>query len=169
MSDDQVELEIRQQIRVVQIIAISLIIGVLTFGAIAYQLGNEEQRPPETPILAYFALGFGLQMLVVHLVVPTFVVKSQIKAIVKQTRRRNVRVSLVAVHRAKTIIRFALLEGAAFFALVCFMTTGHEYALGTALVMLFMMSVQFPGTNRVLNWIDMNAEVIEQQRNINDV
>ena len=162
MDNDQVEIGIRQQIRVVQIIAIALMMGVLTFGAIAFQIGNGKQ-PPETPMMSYIAMGLGLQMLIVHFIIPSFILKNSLKAIANQTG--NVREALVATHRGKTILGLAILEGAAFLALVSYLIEGHDYALGTALVMLFMMTVQFPGTNRVLNWIGTNAELIEQQRN----
>jgi hypothetical protein len=162
---DQVEIDfrIKQQIKVIQIIAIALMMGVLTFGAIAFQLG-QEQQPPETPMMSYFAVGFGIQMLVLHFVVPMLISKNQFKRLARQTG--DIREGLIGIHRVKTIVAFALLEGAAFFSLVSYIAEGHMMALGTAISMVFFMSVAFPGRSRVLNWIESNAEAIQQQRDM---
>jgi hypothetical protein len=165
MDRDAIDVGIKQQIKVVQIITVALMLGVLTFGAIAFQLGNGKQIPQE-PIVTYITLGLAMQAFLLHLLVPMIIAKKQIKGLAHLTD--DIREELLGIHRVKTIIAFALLEGAAFLSLVSYIIEGHPFALGMAIGMLFFMSIEFPGTSRVLNWIESNVEAIRQVQNVTE-
>lgn len=165
MDHETTNAGLKQQIKVIQIIAMALMMGVLSFGVVAFKLGQGKQ-PPATPIVSYVAAGMGVMMFVMHIVVPKIVTNQRMNGLEKHAG--DVTSILVKTFQTKTIIGFALLEGAAFYGLVAYIVEGHEIAIGVSIFMLFCMSIEFPGTNRVNNWIESNAETIRMKREQNN-
>ena len=165
MYHDAADERLKLQIRGIQIVAVTLMMGLLSFGVVAFKLGQGKQ-PPATPIISYMAGGFGVMLFVMHVVVPTIATNQRLNGLEKHAG--DLRLLLATTFQTKTILSFALLEGAAFQGLIAYIAEGHEIAIGVSIFMLFCMSIEFPGTNRVNNWIESNVETIRLKREQNN-
>ena len=65
-----------------------------------------------------------------------------------------------------TIIRSAMIEGAALLACLAFVTEKQITALCVALVLIVVLLACFPTRSRVSAWIDQQLQVIEQTKTI---
>ena len=70
----------------------------------------------------------------------------------------------LTVFQQKTIIESALVEGAAFFNLIAFLTVGEWWSLGIAGVLLAVLLVPFPTYDRVENWVRYQLELLELEK-----
>lgn len=61
---------------------------------------------------------------------------------------------LIPFFQTRTIVRGALLEGAAFFNTIAYMQTGSGIALGFVALLIALLVANIPTENRLLLWID---------------
>lgn len=142
------------RIRVMQIIAGALIAGVVVFGiVVVFALGALNQPPVEGTI-KYMALGFIVLELVPFALVPTFVTGDSITRAQPGNRLLEGEGLAYGPYQARMIIRFALLEGAAFFNLVAVIIEHHWWNLAAAGALAFLMLLMFPTRTRVDQWIE---------------
>lgn len=143
----------------IQIIAGALIAGVVSFGLVAVFLTFGDQ--PDDPLLGYVAAGFSAVMLVMSLTIPSLVARQQTREAFaragddEERARRN----LYAAFQTKTIIGFAMLEGAAFFDLVAYMNTARTWVLAIAAALVAIMVSRFPTRGRIENWIENQMQL----------
>ena len=147
-----------QQLRVMQIIAVALMMGVLMFFGVVLVITKGDifgQGNPAT--VTMIAAGFAGLMIVNHLVIPGLIVRaqlSQLKLKDSSPKDSNSTVdSLLAIYRIQLIITLALLEGAAFFNLISVMIEKHLISVIAAIVLLGLMTVRFPTRTKVSWWI----------------
>ncbi len=140
---------ISTQTRLLQIIVCSLITGVLLFTGFVIWSGALRQ-PPGGRMLTYLAVGMGMVMAVLHVVVPGLVERA---ALANQAVGSGVQ-SLLGVYVIRTIIAAALLEGAAFTSVVAVMIEHHQWVLGVTVVLLVLMIMQIPSSTRIEHWLE---------------
>ena len=63
-----------------------------------------------------------------------------------------------------TIIRSAIIEGAAFFMLVTYMVEQYPVAIAAAIVWIFFVAAQYPTRSKAMHWIEDQLNLLEQQR-----
>jgi len=68
------------------------------------------------------------------------------------------------VYMTKTIIGAALLEGAAFFAIIGYMLDNSPVELVCAVVLIVGTAAHFPTVDRVCRWIESQMRLIDEQR-----
>ncbi len=148
---------LNEAIKINLIIWAALIMGMLFFSAISIFLVTSgvmnvnqiEQFAtliyivPSLAIICVFA-GF-------------FVFKQKLEAI----REKTDVITKIAEYRAALIIRWALLEGAAFFSIVSYLLTGNYILLGIAVVIIIIFILIMPSRVRLetdleLSWQDKN-------------
>lgn len=143
--------------RTSQIICGVLIMGVVSFGVVAFLIGKAGQ--PKLPVISMGAAGFGLMAVVMRFVVPMVVVNGM-KAGLKQTASEDLLNQLAGVYQTKTIIAFALLEGAAFANLVAYLFEGQMWSYGVVAFLLGVMAISFPSQGQFESWAeDMKREL----------
>ena len=166
----------RGVIRIVQIIVAALALGVICFAAVAIFL-RFQNPPQQDAMIAYMAAGFAPMMLVVRAIVGTSTVNSSRKNIAAGIRPLNIPTAgsqlpanltdgdqFLFVFQQKTIIESALVEGAAFFNLIAFLTIGQWWSLAVAGVLLAVMLVPFPTHDRVENWVRYQLEIMDLEK-----
>jgi hypothetical protein len=146
------------QLRVMQIIAGALMMGVLMFLGVVLVITKGDVLRQENPgIVTMIAAGFAVLMIVNHLVIPGLITKAQLNQFKSQDsdeqNSEQKRASLLGIYRMQLIITLALLEGAAFFNLVSVLIEHHVISLTAAVVLLGLMAVRFPTRTKVSWWV----------------
>jgi hypothetical protein len=142
------------RIRVMQIIAGALIAGVVVFGVIVVFGFGALNQPPAEGVIRYMALGFIALELVPFALVPTFVTGDSVTRAQQGNRLLEGEGLPYGLYQTRMIIRFALLEGAAFFNLVAVIIEHHWWNLAAAGALAFAMLLMFPTRTRVEQWIE---------------
>ena len=142
------------RIRAMQIIAGALIAGVVVFGIVVVFVVGALNQPPAAGIVKYMALGFIVLELVPFALVPTFVTTESITRSQPENRMLSEEERPYGLYQTRMIIRFALLEGAAFLNLVATIIEHHWWNLAAAGGLAFLMLLMFPTRTRVEQWIE---------------
>jgi hypothetical protein len=133
----------------VQIIAGALIFGPLIFAVIAFFAG--QGQPPGDPTVGYIAILFSVTALLASFILPTKIANQNLATLRSQGTVSPMQ--LFGVFNTRVIIRAALLEGAAFFCCVAYMTSRLWWTLGTALGLLAVIAIFFPTRGRFDDWV----------------
>ena len=147
-----------QQLRVMQIIAGALMMGVLMFfGVVLVNTQGDIFGQGNPGMMTMIAAGFAGLMIVNHLVIPAVITKAQLTRLKSEAPAPkdsdSTNDSLLAIYRIQLIITLALLEGAAFFNLISMMIEHHVISLIAAIVLLGLMAVRFPSRTKVSWWV----------------
>ena len=147
-----------QQLRVMQIIAGALMMGVITFLGVVLVITKGNVLGQGNPgIVTMIAAGFAGLMIVNHLVIPSIITKARLNQIKSQDsdgQNSELKLaSLLGIYRMQLIITLAFLEGAAFFNLVSVMIENHVISLIAVVVLLGLMAVRFPSRTKVSWWV----------------
>ena len=155
MLDDTAQAEIIAITRTTRIIVFALCMGVVTFGVVAVMSAPQQ---PAAGTLTYASLGFAGLAGVLSLTIPQVVIRSGRRKVASGNWGSASRTpipletdpgKLAAGFQTATIVGCALLEGAAFFALLAHMTEGHLLSLVAAGALLVGIALHFPLGDRV--------------------
>lgn len=145
-------------IKAIQVVYSSLIIGPLLFLIVSIFLISQGGAFVTDDVnFMNMMLLVALIMSVLTITTGIIIFKSRMKAISPDAEVKE----KIIVYRATMIIRAALMEGAAFFSIVCFLLFGHYVFFVIALVCLGIMLVFFPTRTRIANEIKNNVEDLE--------
>lgn len=137
MSESDVPPNDAQVLRTVQIIAGALMLGVIAFGVVAAVM--VQGRAAGDPLLAYVAAGFAVFALVLRSLLPNLMAGAEGDA--------------PAIYQTQTIVRYALLEGAALFNLVAYLIAAQWWSVAVAGVLLAAMGFGFPTRGKYETWL----------------
>lgn len=70
---------------------------------------------------------------------------------------RDVKAKLIE-YRSINIIRYALLEGTIFFAIITYLLTGEFLLLGFAVVMVLLFTTYYPSKDKLMNELDVSTD-----------
>ena len=178
MSDARTH--IAQRVTTMQIIAGALIMGVVTFTAVAVVMviNNGGQgtnpQPSGVPLVSIIA---GLMLLInapLSLFLPGGMALAAMRNIVAGrwhpphgsdpsidwTNERK----LIGVRQTSMIIALALIEGAAFCAAIGYLLEGSPIALGVVVVALGLLVWHFPTEGGVREWLDRHARELDRAK-----
>jgi hypothetical protein len=139
-----------------QIIVGALIFGTLAFATIAFFSANVQGNAVD--LIAYIAVGFAVMELIVSFVVPAVVTRKGLQ----ELRQKGSEISAAqffGVFQTQLIIRGALLEGAAFFCCIAYMSTGLWWTLATALGLMAVLALFFPTRGKFDDWVREQREL----------
>ena len=141
-----------QLVFVMQIISVSLILGVLVFLGVAFVMTQGQQ--PKPPMLTYVALGFTGLTIIGHWLFRMPVRPSQAAVENFDLHSEQLFRDLAPYYQTEHIIKMALLEGAAFFNGVVYMQEANWWNLAAMGLLVFLMLIRFPTQSRVIAWIE---------------
>lgn len=169
-------MEPEKVLRMMQIIAGALIAGVLSFAGVASfivfgnvraaQPGGQVPAAGGSEIIMYMAMGFAVVGVVMSFVMSNLVSANGVKGVAKMaqdgtsTGPKELFGRLLGVAQTKMIIAMALVEGAAFFNLIAFMTTKSLIPFAIVAGLLAVMAIHFPTKMKLARWLE------EQQREL---
>ncbi len=185
---------LRPLVRICQIIIAALIAGVLFFLTVTLFITQAIMPPPAPvggmaagggslplPLITLIAVAMAVINLAMSFVVPKLVVDQGRRKIAgegpdavmktdpsgpKQLYPAGYTDKLAELYQTQLIIGAALLEGAAFFAVIAYLLERSPIALLTALVLLGVMFTRFPTGDRVNNWLDQQLSMLQEERTV---
>ena len=146
------------QLRVMQIIAVALMMSVLTFLGVVLVVTKGEVFGQQGPtLITTIAAVFAGMMVVAHLAVPSVIAKTHLRMLNGNAQANSSPedriASLVSVYQVQLIVGLALLEGAAFFNLIALMIGKHFLSTLSVLALLALMLLKFPTKTKVTWWV----------------
>jgi len=174
MLDDKSQAEIAPHATVTQIIVLTLFGGVLIFGAVVLFMPADD-RDGKLEILSLISIGMAVMSVFMSFLVPKLIVKTNRNKIANGDWSGDATSGTVhgtdggklsAVFQMTTIVGSALLEGAAFFALVAYMQEGHFAALVVVAVLMLGILFHFPTRSRIEGWVEAQLRLIDEERNL---
>jgi hypothetical protein len=172
-SDDFVS---PQRVRTAQIIAGALIMGLVSFGAIAVAIQIMQKPLPgqaqftRMPIISYVAFYLFVIQVPLSFFIPQIVTRTTVAKLVKTGDKvqaspsSNLSDLLWAIFQSSLIIGLAMLDGAGFFAGIAYLLEGLPGVLVILAAVVLMMLLRFPTSNRVQAWMVQQADLMEQLR-----
>ena len=147
-----------QQLRVMQIIAVALMMGVLMFLGVVLVMTQGDVFGMQQPgLITIIAAGFAFIMIVNHFVIPSIIANAQLKRLAgggtSDAEKEQRIASLASVYQVQLIVGLALLEGAAFFNLIALMIGKSAASIAVVVVLLSLMLLKFPTRTKVTWWI----------------
>ena len=184
MSDSSWRDELSAKVPQLQIVVGALVAGCVFFLVIAVVIGlqgGQAEAAGEAPMLTYISLLFGVMALIAAWIVPKIMLGRTRLAILDGSWRppQGQQVSalldeliercgdagrLWLLYSTGTIVRAALIEGAAFFMLVVYMIEHLPVSLIGVVVLIFFLAARFPSRTRAMHWIEDQLDALEQQR-----
>ena len=143
--------------RISQIIAGALIMGVVMFGCVAFFVANGE--PAKSPMVALIGVGMAAMAVMVRFIVPAIIVNGG-KASLKEASDAEQTSLLAGLYQTKMIVGMAVLEGAAFFNLIAYMTEKQFWSYGVVAFLVGVMAISFPSQGQFESWAE------EMKRNL---
>jgi len=145
-------------VRGMQIIAIAMMVGVLSFFGIVLVTTQGNVFGTQSPeLITIIAAGFGILAIVNHVIIPAIIAGAQLKRIstggFSELGDAAKVEQICGVYRGQLIIALALLEGAAFFNLIALMIEHSAVALGAVILLLGLMILRFPTRDKVSFWV----------------
>jgi hypothetical protein len=159
-----------QRLRTIQIINLTLAMGVLFFLAIAVFLrqGGNMAPPPALPLITYIALAYAVVMLAAYYWIPNLVAVGMRKKMIQETDSAG-RVQIQPagpdprwydMYQTWSIIGSAILEGASFFLIMAFLLEGIWLSLVAVAVPLGILATKFPTLDGIERWIERQRETL---------
>lgn len=144
-------------VRGMQVIAGALLLGVLTFAAIAVFLVQFGSMPLHDghPIVSMIMAGFAFIQLIAAGVVPPLVGQVSIGATISD---------LIMTYRTRLILRYALCEGGCFANLVAYIVEGQWWTLAIVAALVFVLLTMFPTRTSLEHWIETQQMMSEGTR-----
>jgi len=140
-------------VRTTQIIIGTLVTGMVVFGGVAMTSQNE----PKQSILTIFAAGMAAVQILMWIVIPGIIVKSQL-ALMKDINKADVMPRLGRIFQIHKIVGAALLEGAGFFNWVAYMLDRQTLTLGIVGTLIVLLASCFqPRDNSSRGWTRRNV------------
>ena len=151
-----------------QIIAVALPLGVLMFFGVAVFIvyGGGNPRPAAANGLPMVSIMAGIFLAItgsLSFVMPGIMTQAALKQIAAGGEPYDA-TRLVVLKQTTMIVSMALLEGAAFFALVAFIIEHQPAVLAVPALALTGMLMRFPTENSVRNWIEQQERRVLELR-----
>jgi len=175
--DEQAQAEIGRVVQTTRIIIFGLSMGVLVFAVVVLSQGLPDPQAP-WGMLTLISLFFALGAVMVRLVAPRLIVANTLAQIAEGKppsgtgSARNAMAAettagkLAMVYQTKTIVACALLEGAAFFALIVQMIEHHIASLVVAVILLAALALHFPTVIGVTDWVERQLRLLDEYRHL---
>lgn len=143
-------------IKTIQIIAAALIMGVVIFAGFAVVIQSGAEADPQDegiPILLIAASVFTVMELGARQVMMMVFDKKLKQEIEEYRGDQSSAEQFLGLFQTRTIISFALCEGAAFFGVIVYIIEGHPGGLGLAGFLVALMAISFPTENKFRSWV----------------
>lgn len=168
MTSDPTVPNLGQHLRVMRIILVALCLGVVFFGAVVL-VASQNAKPAVRPVMAWLGLGLGVSALLARQFMRSFLETVNRKGLIEKTKAgvsgEETSNLLIKVYVSRLIIGAALLEGACFFNLICYMIEQQWWNLAVVGVFLAINASTFPTKDGVETWIQQQLELLELDRN----
>ncbi|MGE0757041.1 MAG: hypothetical protein AB7F89_05530 [Pirellulaceae bacterium] len=162
-----------QQIRFLRIVLFTLVLFVLSFAA--FVLFRSHSREGSESFTTWVFAFFGVLSVFAAMVVPRLAERSAMRRILAGTWKPPAPIGpvpstdeekLAVVFRQTTLVRAAILDGAAIMNLMECMLTGHVVNWAVFGLLLVLLLMCFPSYQSVSNWIDAKLVRLKEERQL---
>ena len=147
--------ELLATVQRLRVIGTALVFGVVVFAAVVWFGMGVRPAPFELAIVSLVAAAFSVIDFVVHLILPGMVAQQAVKQLGPKPSESH----LLLVYQTKTIIRLAMLEGAALFCVVAYILDHQIWTLGIAAALVVFMFASIPSKTRIAHWVETQRAV----------
>jgi|GEM_PF-1533599 len=161
--------EVEPQLRVMRILTVALASGPLIFAAVAATV----IPPPATPAtMGQIAGRPGMMMIGLFAFVSAILMRRFVLKMLPMMARRSLPptlprgdriIAFMTMMRTRLIVTSSILEGAAFFNIVCFMLERQVPSLGAGVLLALMILAQFPSMTSAEHFIEEQQLLLEQE------
>ena len=152
LSQQQTEI-VRSNLNMLRIVCFALITGVVIFLLLSSVLVDWQNLSMAMDTLPMVGMAVGFICIVQAFIVPGIIASSSANSIALTSEDERVR-KLSSIFQTKTIVGYALLEGAAFINIIFFFVAKNLLPLSIVAVALAAMVVMIPREDSVLSWIE---------------
>lgn len=171
-----------EQLRVMQIIAGALPLGLICFLAIVLVLGGgqQQQQPvPGLPMVSLVAAAGFVGCVLLSFIFPSAITRTGLRQIVDGTWKEpegvksepvsSTPAKLLSLRQTTMIVGLAPLEGAGFFGCAAYLVEHQVAVLSIAGVAILLMLLRFPTAGRVSAWLEQQAAVLLDMQRAKDL
>lgn len=156
--------------RVLQIVTIALSLGIVGFLVVVLVLHQQGLFPgpaPQPPIIPLAAVLQFVMIFAVWLFLPAILLRQGVIRIARdQPDALRDTQKLLNLKHTSQIVGCALLEGAAYMALIGYLMERQAYTLGIGLTCLLLILVTFPTHDRIKHWLMVQQDRLEELRRL---
>ncbi len=145
-------------IRVAQTIWFGLILGLLTFFMVTLTVPAKSNGQ----MLSIIGVGAAMFQIAMRFVIPGFIKRAQIQKLTI-TESANLDAQLFAIFQTQLIVGLALLEGAGFFNLVCYMAEHQWWTLAILALLVLLMGMMFPTLGQFESWAENEKRELQNR------
>ncbi len=180
----EVRRALHQHIRSIQIIVAALVVGCLSFLGIVVFVIDAPAQPVgagDGLVITLAAVGMAAVNVALRFFLPTAIANAARRKISRGTWKLPAAQpaspklrdflettgdagKLMLVLMARTLLATALLEGAAFLAIIAYMVEGPLFALALAIGLVVGVACHFPSRSSVIRWIASQLKLIDGER-----
>ena len=151
--NDESNVAVQRTLLTAQIIGVALVLGVAIFLAVILFV-RQDKPPAGNEMISYFGVVFAIMAMGAATVVPTMAAKAGVKSLAEAASIE----SLAGVFQTSTIIRGALIEGAAFLNGTFFLIYGEWLSFAVTGILLAALIFYVPTRARFLDWLQQQRE-----------
>lgn len=162
---------IEQVVNTLRAIIGALMMGLIVFLVIVLAVMRPERE--DELLFTYVALGAGVVALIASPAVQRSIINEGRRQVAKEIEQpgrpegaSDETTALLGIFQTKRIAGAALIEGAAFFALICYMLEGHPLAIAAAVFLMATLATFFPTRDGVSRWLETQRAEVEQLRQL---
>lgn len=177
MDDQSWQQRLPGYVATLRIIVIALILGALTFVAIAIGVrASGDGFNTDVGFMTGMAIAVACIMLILQPLVVSQVTRSLRQQVAQGTwstasqRAGQPQYTatdgdrLASVYTSRTIIAVAMLEGVAFFCGTVILIEGSLFALAIAIALAFFIALRIPSTSRMQDWIETQFRRMNEEK-----
>jgi hypothetical protein len=183
VNEADLAVKLRSLVRTQQIIVVALAASVLLFSGVSVFIrafGKNEAGQGLDVVLPALAVGAAAGAIAMSWLLPRLIVQASRKAMASGKRVNspvdpaNEQQKLLAslgpagelcgVFQTQSILRAAILEGAAFFTCVVYMLTGNLISLGVTLLLAGAIIAKLTTPARLVEWIEGQMRLVDEEK-----
>ena len=154
LTQEQID-KVQPQIRTIQVVCLALIMGTIMAGAVFATISDWQNVVSDFAPFPLVAVGFAIMSIAMSFIVPQTIFSAALNSL-GDTQGEERLQKILSGSQSKTIVRFAILEGAAFLNFIAFYIEQNLLPLGAAAALLGLMIVLFPKRDWILHRIEEN-------------
>lgn len=142
----------KQKLKILTVIYFAPLSGLVLFAVVAFLRHNRGNSEVSTfmPNFPTVVSGFVVLMFVLSMIVP--------KILLRNVQNKNSFHEKWMVYQSASIIRWAMLEGAAFFPLVIYYLGADMFYLKLTGIVVLLYLIQFPYKKKIINELQLSKE-----------
>lgn len=144
----QTTIEPPAQLRVMSILVLALLMGVASFAVVVWFMPQRSPTAPDPRFLLYALTGIGAIAIIAYVVLPLLAVGQAKRRWAARSSDEDGALGIAAILQINTLMRAALIEGAALFGCVIRLITADSMGMVAPIVGVILLATLLPVRSR---------------------